>query len=105
VFGTYEINNADGACGDINEDADQEIRGTAQACFLHFISVVEGGSAAINGGANLGPNGTFSGATLTVGTMVRTDCTGSWNENQQELTVVCGNGASECLVELRRSGP
>jgi hypothetical protein len=105
VFGTYEINNADGSCGDLNEDAPQEIRGTAQACFLHFISVVDGGVGAVNGGATLGPDGTFSGAMLTLGTAVRSPCTGSWDANQQELTVVCGTGNDECSIELRREGP
>jgi hypothetical protein len=105
VFGIYDINNADGDCGDLNEDAPQEIRGTTQACFLHFISVVDGAAPAVNGGATLGPNGTFSGATLTLGTTARSPCRGSWDANQQELTVVCGTGSDECSVELRWEGP
>ena len=105
VFGTYEINNANGSCGDLDEDAPQEIRGTTQACALHFISVVDGGPPAVNGGATLGPDGTFSGATLILGTMTRSPCSGTWDANQQELTVVCGSGGNECLVELRWEGP
>jgi hypothetical protein len=106
IFGTYEINNADGTlCGDLDEEAPQEIRGTTQACFLHFISVVDGGAPAVNGGATLGPNGTFSGATLTLGTVARTPCRGTWDASQQELTVICGTGNDECLVELRWEGP
>jgi hypothetical protein len=104
VLGTYQINNADGnGCGDLNENAPQEIRGTG--CALHFISVVDGGIGAINGEASLGPNGTFSGAMLTEGTVMRSSCSGSWNANQVEMTVTCGNGANECLVELVRIGP
>ncbi|HMI85817.1 MAG TPA: hypothetical protein VK550_17090 [Polyangiaceae bacterium] len=106
IFGTYQINNADGnGCGDLDENAPQEIRGTAQACFLHFISVVDGGVGAINGGATLGPNGTFSGATLVLGSAMRNPCSGSWNANQQEMTVVCGSGVDQCSVELLRTGP
>ena len=105
MFGTYEINNADGMCGDLDENAPQEIRGTVVACALHFISVNEGGIGAINGGATLGPNGTFSGATLIEGTMTRSPCTGSWDAQQGELTVICGSSSDECLVELRRTGP
>jgi hypothetical protein len=103
VFGTYAVNNADGKCGDLDEDAPQEIRGAA--CALQFISVAEGGTGAINGSANLGADGTFSGATLVEGTATRSPCSGSWNEKEEEITVVCGTGTDECSVELRRSGP
>jgi hypothetical protein len=106
VFGTYQINNADGfGCGDLNENAPQEIRGTTQACVLHFISVLDGGVGAINGQATLGANGTFSGATLTEGTAVRIGCTGSWDAVQEEITVVCGSGMNQCSAELARIGP
>jgi hypothetical protein len=106
VFGTYQINNADGMCGNLNENAPQEIRGTTQVCALHFISVVDGGVGAINGQATLGPDGTFSGETLFFGTAMRNPCIGTWDANQDELTVVCNSGsANECLVELLRTGP
>jgi len=104
VLGTYEINNADG-CGDVDENAPQEIRGAPPPCFLNFISIVDAGTGAINGSATLDPDGTFSGDTLTLGTNVRNNCSGSWNEMEQEITVVCGNGMNECLIELRRTDP
>jgi hypothetical protein len=105
VFGTYQINNADGSCDDLNENAPQQIRGTTLACALHFISVVDGGIGAINGGATLGADGTFSGATLIEGTAMRTGCRGSWDAMQEEMTVVCGSGVDQCTVELVRIGP
>jgi hypothetical protein len=67
--------------------------------------VVDGGIGAINGEATLGADGTFSGTPLTEGTVLRSSCTGSWNANQMEMTVICGNGANECLVEMVRIGP
>jgi hypothetical protein len=104
IFGTYAINNANGMCGDLVDNAPQEIRGSA--CALQFISVgADGGIGAINGSATLGADGTFSGATLIEGTVPRTPCRGSWSETEQEMTVICGTSADECLVELRRNGP
>ena len=105
VFGTYEIRNTSGTCGNLNENAPQAIRGTTQACFLHFTSVVDGGIGAINGGATLGADGTFSGATLIEGTATRSPCSGSWDAQQEEMTVVCGGSGDACTVELRRTGP
>jgi hypothetical protein len=105
ALGTYVVNTTNGACGDLDENAPQEIRGTAQACFLHFISVSDGGGVAINGGAILGADGTFSGATLTEGTATRSPCTGTWDAIQAHLTIVCGSGVDECSVELRRTDP
>jgi hypothetical protein len=37
--------------------------------------------------------------------MTRMPCSGSWSEVEQEITVICGTGADECLIELRRTGP
>ncbi|MET0593108.1 MAG: hypothetical protein ABW133_10435, partial [Polyangiaceae bacterium] len=106
IFGTYQVNNADGSlCGDLDENASQEIRGTAQACALNFISGTGGGGSAITGGATLAADGTFSGATLTLGTNPRMPCSGTWNEQGQELTVVCGTNNDTCTVELVRLGP
>jgi hypothetical protein len=105
IFGSYSINNADGSCGNLVEDADQEIRGTASSCVIQFISDPDGGGAAINGTALLGADGTFSGATLTLGTMPRMACTGTWSEVDQEITVVCPAMNDTCSIEMVRTGP
>jgi hypothetical protein len=106
VLGSYQFNNADGACSDLFEDAPQEIRSAGPACVLNFISANDAGSGlAINGTAPLGSDGTFSGATLTLGTTSRSPCSASWSEVDQEITVTCGNVGDECLMELRRIGP
>jgi hypothetical protein len=105
VFGTYDISSASGTCGDFNENAPQAIRGTTQVCALHFISVVDGGIGAINGGATLGANGTFSAATLIEGTASRSPCSGTWDSQQEEMTVVCGGAGDSCTVVLQRTGP
>jgi hypothetical protein len=105
VLGTYDFNNANN-CGDLFEGAPQEIRSSGQACALNFISANDAGTGlGINGAVTLGPDGTFSGATLTLGTAVRTPCNGSWSEGEQEITVTCGTVGNECLMELLRTGP
>jgi hypothetical protein len=104
VIGSYEIKKVEGTCGDLDEDAPQEIRGTAQLCFLQLLSGPNGGGGAINGGVTLGAEGTFSGATLMIGTVMRSPCNGSWNADKQEMTIVCGTD-DRCTVELRRDGP
>jgi hypothetical protein len=105
VLGTYVFNTAFN-CGDLFEDAPQEIRSPGQACLLNFISVNDAGTGlAINGTATLGPDGTFSGATLTLGTATSSPCRASWNEVGPVMTVTCGTIGSECAMELRRTGP
>src|SRR5689334_3574519 len=59
VLGAYTIVTASGAgCGDFNATAAQCILATSETCFVHFKS--EGG--AVNGGAALQSDGSFSGA-------------------------------------------
>src|SRR6185503_18616022 len=99
ALGTFAVNNAQGLlCGDYSELASQEIRSAGQACSLNFISPNDAGvGPGINGGATLGSDGTFSGATLTLGTVARSPCAGTWSEVNQEITVVCGNPGNDCL--------
>jgi hypothetical protein len=104
VFGTYVITDDQGSCGNFNKDAPQSILGTNQTCFLHFSSVVFGGVGAVNGGATLDPDGTFSGATLNEGTATRTPCNGTWNAGQQTMTIACGGTLGTCTVVLTRIG-
>jgi hypothetical protein len=105
VLGIYVFNTANN-CGDLDEAAPQEIRSPGQACTLNYISVNDGGPGlAINGGATIGPDGSFSGATLTLGTATSSPCSASWSEVGPVMTVTCGAVGSECTMELRRTGP
>jgi hypothetical protein len=102
VYGVYEITDVSGKCGDLNKDAPQSIQGTTKYCALHFVSVVEGGVGAINGGADLDSKGEFSGAKLYEGTVLRSPCAGSWDANGQAMTVVCGGQNDVCKVIMTR---
>ena len=76
-------------------------------CALHFVSVPEAGSGAVNGGAQLEADGTFSGASLYLGTIQRTGCVGTWNESTSTMEVTCGGtGTSQsCTVTMSRTSP
>ena len=104
VFGSYKI-AMNGTCGDLNGQAPQAIRGTTEACSLHFTSVVDSGAAGVNGGASLNSDGKFSSATLYLGTAMRSPCSGSWDAQKVTMTVVCGSSGNACTLELLRVGP
>jgi hypothetical protein len=107
VFGSYKVTDTRGDCGNLNEQAPQSIDGTTQACALHFRSVVDGGGiGAVNGGAILRPDGTFSNAALILGTAMRNQCSGTWDENARTMTIACsgsGGPGGDCTVVLTRS--
>jgi hypothetical protein len=107
VFGRYTMLMTTGAgCGNLNTGAPQCIQGTNQACFAHFVSVVPGGgTGAVNGGAMLQMDGSFSGANLIFGTVQRSGCVGSWNQATSTMTANCGGtGSSQsCTVTMVRS--
>jgi hypothetical protein len=102
VFGSYDVTSATGTCGNLNANAPQTIQGTSQACFLHFNSVVQGGTGAVNGGASLSSDGTFDAASLIFGTMTRSPCTGTWDASNDTMTIVCGGALDACTVVLTR---
>jgi hypothetical protein len=108
VSGRYSNLMTTGAgCGDINTSAPQCIQGTSTVCFAHFSSVVPGGgTGAVNGGAMLQMDGSFSGASIILGTAQRTGCIGSWNESTSTMTANCGGtGSSQsCTVTMVRTG-
>ncbi len=103
VYGNYTVVGAVGTCGDINTNAPQKIAGTPSACFGHFVSVVDGGTGAVNGGVNLDSNGNFAGAKLYLGTNQRQPCTGTWNAATSTMTIACGGTGDLCTVVLKHN--
>jgi hypothetical protein len=94
-----------GDCGNLNAKAPQSLQGTTLTCALHFVSVVPDGVGAVNGGATLRADGTFSDATLILGTVTRNQCKGAWEQSTQTMTIACsGSGGSggDCTVVLTR---
>lgn len=109
VHGTYTITPVEGqGCGtSFSASAPQCIRqGQSSACGITFQSMVSGGgNTAINGGASLQNDGSFSGAALAEGTLNRTGCTGTWSAGTSTMTVDCGGtGSSQaCVLSLVRT--
>ncbi|MGH7280103.1 MAG: hypothetical protein ACRELY_01145, partial [Polyangiaceae bacterium] len=63
-------------------------------------------SFGVNGTASLQMDGAFSGALLTLGTIGRTGCTGTWDDSAKTMTIDCGGTgtAQSCEVTLTRTG-
>ena len=105
VHGSYTLVATGQGCGDLAASAPQCIQ-QGTGCHVHFVSNPPTGGSAINGGADLMSDGSFSGAALTEGTGQRTGCTGTWDSAMSVMTVDCGGvGSSQsCVVTLTRTG-
>ena len=105
LVGGYTMVMTVGAgCGDLNTSAPQCVQGLS-ACSIHFVSAPAGATGAVNGGATLLTDGTFSNASLIFGTVQRSGCVGSWNAAANTLTATCGGtGSSQsCTVTMVRT--
>ncbi len=106
LFGKYiNIKTSGPGCGNLSTTAPQCVGGTAVLCFAHFSSVpANQAPGAVNGGVTVGADGSFSGASLILGTNKRTNCSGSWDAASATMTVMCGMGTEECTITMTRSG-
>jgi hypothetical protein len=102
LFGTYSIKTTAGMCGDLNKGAPQAIDGNDVTCAAHFVSNPAKGKAGINGAVSLNAQGNFKGAKLTLGSMNRNDCSGTYNALAQTMTVKCGAAADLCTAVLTK---
>jgi len=100
VYGAFSMMTAGIGCGDLNAGAPQRIDGDSTACLATFSS-----TGGINGTATVSADGSFSGASLSLGSAAATSCTGTWTAATSTMTVVCGSGPSRCSVTLTRTGP
>lgn len=100
VFGQYDIVNLQGACNGVSKDAPQSIQGTDVACFAHFVSLVVQGNPGVNGGAQMDESGSFTGATLYFGKAERKNCSGSWDQVEERMTVKCPVQNEICTVTM-----
>jgi hypothetical protein len=92
-------------CGDFNALARECVKQTQ--CDIKLTSTVTTGPAAVNGEAQLDMAGSIAGASVTLGTVQRSGCTGSWNPSTDELTLDCGGMGTgqSCAVTMTRSSP
>ncbi len=100
VYGAFSLTPAVMGCGDLSTSAPQRIDGDRMACLATFSS-----TGGIDGTATVSADGSFSGASLSLGSTAYTNCTGMWMAAISTMTVVCGSGPSRCSVTLSRTGP
>jgi hypothetical protein len=100
VFGTYKIKDKAGTCNGLNKDAPQSIQGTTNLCAAHFVSEPPNGAEGVNGGASIDASGNFTGAMLFLDMTQRNPCSGTWNAQDETLTVKCGGELDLCTVLL-----
>lgn len=105
VFGQYEVSSVTGGCGDLNPAATQCLLGASAICAARFTTKPADAST---GGGVSGPiqvlaDGTFSGASLSLGAQARQGCTGTFAASSSTITFSCGAGSDLCTVSLQRT--
>ncbi|MDP8998950.1 MAG: hypothetical protein M3O46_02445 [Myxococcota bacterium] len=106
VRGQYGITTSGSGCGSVFGSSPPCIREGQTFCDVVFQSFPSGGGdagpSAINGDAQLQPDGSFANANLTVGTISRMGCTGSWDLASSTMVVTCGGVNASCVLHLKR---
>ncbi len=64
------------------------------------------GKSGINGTATDKSDGSFAGAALTEGNLMRMGCAGAWDAATSTMTVDCGGLSTlqACVIALKREG-
>jgi hypothetical protein len=98
-------------CGDADPSASECILadGKYPACKFHFVSAGVPGAvnSPVGDAIELAADGTFSGATVRLGTTPRSGCVGRWDAKASTVMVACGGAAGStqsCEVTLVRTG-
>jgi hypothetical protein len=100
ITGRYAI-AATGACGDLGTmPMDQRIDGSTSTCT--FYAEVESADGVASGPVAIARDGSFSGATVMLGTSTYT-CDAAYAPGS--VTLTCTMGASTCTVSMTRTGP
>jgi hypothetical protein len=108
ISGQYGVQTSGGGCGSVFGSTSPCIRQGQGSCHVAFQSSAagggDGGPAAINGDVQLAPDGSFENGNLTVGTIPRMGCTGSWDSASSTMTVTCGglDASDGCVMHLKR---
>jgi hypothetical protein len=101
VAGSYTIVASGLGCTGVNASAPECI--VQSGCDITFNSKGTAGNA-INGTATLAADGSFTDATLTEGTSMRSGCVGTWSASLARVVVDCGGTgtAQSCRLTLTR---
>lgn len=103
ISGDYDIVSMVGDCNTLNVDASQSVTAAEAACAVEFVSdQPEPGAKAVNGGVQLDQEGNFSDARLFLNDVLRFPCVGSWDPEDETMTIVCEGVAGDGTVVLKR---
>jgi hypothetical protein len=105
LVGSYTVSTVGDGCGTLNASAPQCVQGLSP-CSIHFVSSPATGVGAVNGGATLTADGSFTNANLIFGTGQRSGCTGSWDAANNKLIANCGGfnpSTQSCTVTMIRT--
>lgn len=103
ITGDYDIMSMAGDCNTLNVDAPQSVKEGDAACAPEFVSDQPApGAKAVSGGVALDVTGNFVEARLFLDDVLRFPCVGSWNADDETMTIVCEGVAGECTIVVER---
>ena len=103
ISGSYSLAHAGDGCGDL-ADATECVQ-VDNACGAQMKASGGGGARGVEASVSLDADGSFSGASVKLGSADRSGCTGTWDASASTLTIDCGGtGSSQsCVVTLTRT--
>ncbi len=105
VFGGYGTIVATGpGCGNIDVAATECLVGASDTCTARFFSPADGGAGAVSGLIKVGGDGTFTNASLKLGTTAKTGCSGKFTAATSKIDFTCGATTELCTVTMQRTG-
>ncbi len=103
LSGDYDLLNASGDCETLNIDATELIEETAEECVMAIVSAEpDPGEKGVSGEIEVALDGSFEGARLFLDDILRFPCDGTWNEQDETLSIVCEGLGDNCEMVLAR---
>jgi hypothetical protein len=101
--GRYTMVMTGAGCGPTATDVKECI--TETSCTITIMAQSTQLNAGISGTTPIQNDGSFTGATIMEGTMMRSGCVGAWDSGTSTLTIDCGgmNTAQSCRATLVRT--
>jgi hypothetical protein len=105
VFGGYGTIVATGpGCGNIDVAATECLVGASDICTARFFSPADAGAGAVSGLIKVAADGTFTNASLKLGTTAKTGCSGKFTAATSKIDFSCGATTELCTVTMQRTG-
>jgi hypothetical protein len=105
VFGGYGTIVATGpGCGNIDVAATECLVGASDICTARFFSPADAGAGAVSGLIKVAADGTFTNASLKLGSTAKTGCSGKFTASTSKIDFTCGATTELCTVTMQRTG-